>query len=67
MPLEVSKIIPDSWLISVWVETGIVGLILYLSIHSILFAWCSWIPVSYTHLFQARVASPARGKPEFAL
>lgn len=34
---------PDSWLISVWVETGIVGLILYLSIHSILFAWCSWI------------------------
>lgn len=34
---------PDSWLISVWVETGIVGLILYLSIHGILFAWCSWI------------------------
>lgn len=34
---------PDSWLVSVWVETGIVGLILYLSIHSILFAWCSWI------------------------
>ena len=24
-------------------ETGIVGLILYLSIHGILFAWCSWI------------------------
>lgn len=34
---------PDSWLISVWVETGIIGLILYLSIHGILFAWCSWI------------------------
>lgn len=34
---------PDSWLISVWVETGIVGLILYLSIHGLLFAWCSWI------------------------
>lgn len=34
---------PDSWLISVWVETGIVGLILYLSIHGILFAWCSWL------------------------
>lgn len=34
---------PDSWLISVWVETGIVGLILYLAIHGILFAWCSWI------------------------
>ena len=34
---------PDSWLVSVWVETGIVGLILYLSIHGILFAWCAWI------------------------
>lgn len=34
---------PDSWLISVWVETGIIGLILYLAIHGILFAWCSWI------------------------
>lgn len=34
---------PDSWLVSVWVETGIVGLILYLSIHGILFAWCSWL------------------------
>lgn len=34
---------PDSWLISVWVETGIIGLILYLSIHGILFMWCSWI------------------------
>lgn len=34
---------PDSWLISVWVETGIIGLILYLSIHGVLFAWCSWI------------------------
>lgn len=34
---------PDSWLVSVWVETGIIGLIIYLSIHGILFAWCSWI------------------------
>lgn len=34
---------PDSWLISVWVETGIVGLILYLAIHAVLFVWCSWI------------------------
>lgn len=34
---------PDSWLVSVWVETGIVGLILYLAIHGTLFAWCSWI------------------------
>ena len=34
---------PDSWLVSVWVETGIVGLILYLAAHGVLFAWCSWI------------------------
>lgn len=34
---------PDSWLVGVWVETGIVGLILYLAIHGVLFAWCSWI------------------------
>lgn len=34
---------PDSWLVSVWVETGIVGLVLYLAVHGILFAWCSWI------------------------
>lgn len=34
---------PDSWLVSVWVETGIVGLVLYLLIHGALFAWCSWI------------------------
>lgn len=34
---------PDSWLISVWVETGIIGLILYLLLHSALFVWCGWI------------------------
>lgn len=34
---------PDSWLISVWVETGIIGLTLYLMVHGALFAWCSWI------------------------
>lgn len=34
---------PDSWLVSVWVETGIVGLILYLCIHGILFVWCAWL------------------------
>lgn len=34
---------PDSWLVSVWVETGIIGLILYLAIHGVLFAWCGWI------------------------
>lgn len=34
---------PDSWLVSVWVETGIVGLILYLALHGALFIWCGWI------------------------
>ena len=30
---------PDSWLVSVWVETGIIGLVLYLAVHGVLFAW----------------------------
>lgn len=34
---------PDSWLVSVWVETGIIGLLLYLITHGILFIWCSLI------------------------
>lgn len=34
---------PDSWLVSVWVETGIVGILLYLLIHATLFAWCSYL------------------------
>lgn len=34
---------PDSWLIAIWVETGIIGLVLYLTINIILFVWCSWI------------------------
>ncbi len=34
---------PDSWLVSVWVETGIIGLVLYLAVHGVLFAWCGWI------------------------
>lgn len=42
-PKELMPYPPDSWLVSVWVETGIIGLLLYLTIHCILFAWCSWI------------------------
>ena len=42
-PKEQMPYPPDSWLVGVWVETGIVGLILYLGIHGILFAWCSWL------------------------
>lgn len=34
---------PDSFLVSIWVETGYIGLILYLAIHGFLFVWCSWI------------------------
>ncbi len=34
---------PDSWLIAVWVETGIVGFILFLMINGTLFVWCGWI------------------------
>lgn len=42
-PKEVMPYPPDSWLVAVWVETGIVGLMLYLLIHGVLFAWCSWL------------------------
>lgn len=42
-PKELMPYPPDSWLVSVWVETGIVGLVIYLAAHGILFAWCSWI------------------------
>lgn len=44
-PKESMPYPPDSWLVSVWVETGIVGLILYLSIHGLLFVWGAWILV----------------------
>lgn len=42
-PKELMPYPPDSWLVSVWVETGIVGLFFYLLIHGVLFAWCSWL------------------------
>ena len=42
-PKELMPYPPDSWLVSVWVETGIVGLILYLAVHGVLFAWCAWL------------------------
>lgn len=42
-PKELMPYPPDSWLVSVWVETGIVGLVLYLLVHGVLFAWCSWL------------------------
>ena len=42
-PKELMPFPPDSWLVNVWVESGVVGLSLYILIHCILFAWCSWI------------------------
>lgn len=42
-PKELMPYPPDSWLVSVWVETGIVGLVFYLLVHGVLFAWCSWL------------------------
>lgn len=40
---EVMPYPPDSWLVSVWVETGIIGLSIYLFINGALFIWCGWI------------------------
>lgn len=42
-PKERPPVPPDSWLINVWAETGTIGFALYLILHMVLFAWCSWI------------------------
>jgi len=42
-PKELMPYPPDSWLVSVWIETGTLGLSLYCVLHALLFAWCSWI------------------------
>ncbi len=42
-PKELMPIPPDSWLVNVWTDTGIIGITLYLTIHILLVAWCSWI------------------------
>lgn len=42
-PKELMPIPPDSWLVNVWTDTGIIGITLYVLVHVILFAWCSWI------------------------
>ncbi|NLI35059.1 MAG: O-antigen ligase family protein [Bacteroidales bacterium] len=34
---------PDSFLISIWVETGYIGLIFFLAIHGFIFVWASWL------------------------
>ncbi len=42
-PKELMPYPPDSWLISIWVETGIVGLIIYGLTHLLLFILCGHI------------------------
>lgn len=42
-PKEIMPYPPDSWLVSIWIETGIVGLVIYLLVNGSLFIWCSWI------------------------
>lgn len=42
-PRELMPLPSDSWLVNVWTDIGIVGLVLYILVHCALFAWCSWI------------------------
>lgn len=42
-PKELMPYPPDSWMVNVWTDTGIVGLTIYILIHSILFLYCCWI------------------------
>lgn len=44
-PKEIMPYPPDSWFVAVWVETGIVGLVLYLLLHTVLIVWAAWILV----------------------
>lgn len=43
MPKEQMPYPPDSWLVAVWVENGIIGFSIYLLTHIVLFGWCTWI------------------------
>jgi len=40
-PREIMPIPPDSWLISVWIQTGTIGIIVYILLHTILFIMCA--------------------------
>ena len=42
-PKEVMPYPPDSWLVSVWIDTGVIGLVCYIIAHFILFIICAWI------------------------
>ncbi|WP_394707723.1 O-antigen ligase family protein [uncultured Bacteroides sp.] len=41
-PKELIATPPDSWLVNVWTDTGIVGLIFFFILHITLFALCAW-------------------------
>lgn len=40
---DIPDIPPDSWLVMVWTETGIVGLTIYLIVNAIIYAWGAYI------------------------
>jgi len=42
-PKELMPYPPDSWMVNVWTDTGIVGLTIYILIHSFLFIYSSWV------------------------
>ncbi len=42
-PKELMPYPPDSWMVNVWTDTGIIGLTIYILLHSFLFVYCSWL------------------------
>ncbi len=42
-PKELMPYPPDSWMVNVWTDTGIIGLTIYILLHSFLIVYCSWI------------------------
>lgn len=46
---KVPEIATDSWFVKIWVETGIVGLALHLTLMAILFAWGGYIILFKIH------------------
>lgn len=40
---DIPDIPPDSWLVMVWTETGIVGLVIYLIMNAVMYAWGAYI------------------------
>lgn len=42
-PRDLMPYPPDSWMVNVWTDTGIIGLTIYILLHCFLFVYCSWI------------------------